>query len=133
MKKTYHGSCHCGAVRYETALDLAQGTFRCSCTICRKKRNWLAVAKPDDFRLVSAKENLGEYQFASKKLHHLFCRTCGISSFNWGESETLGTFYAIAVSCLDDVSTEELVAAPIGFVDGLHDRFDKAPDETRNL
>lgn len=133
MKKTYHGSCHCGAVAYEVGLDLAAGTFRCNCSICRKKRNWLAVAAPGDFRLLAGKADLGEYRFASRKLHHLFCRTCGIASYAWGESEELGTFYAIAVNCLDDADAEELIAAPVAFVDGLHDHYDAPPDETRHL
>lgn len=133
MKKTYHGSCHCGAVSYEAKLDLSAGTFRCNCSICMKKRNWLAVAQPEDFRLLSGEGKLGEYQFASHRLHHLFCKNCGISSYSWGENEDLGTFYAIAVNCLDDLSAEELAAAPINFIDGLHDRYDVAPVETRHL
>jgi hypothetical protein len=41
--------------------------------------------------------------------------------------------YAIAVATLDDVDAEELAAAPLKFVDGRHDKFDKAPEDTRLL
>lgn len=46
MMKTYHGSCHCGAVKFEADLDLTQSSYRCNCSICRRTRFWPAVARP---------------------------------------------------------------------------------------
>ena len=44
-----------------------------------------------------------------------------------------GAFYAVQVSLLDDLDPNELAAAPVRYVDGRHDRFDRAPDDVRFL
>lgn len=133
MKKTHNGSCHCGAVRYEADIDLSQGTFKCNCSICTKARTWLTTVHPDAFRLLSGESDLIEYQFNTQTIHHLFCKHCGVRSFGWGETPEGSKFYAVYVTCLDDVDVNELVSASITYVDGRNDNFQSSPIETRHL
>lgn len=141
MQKTYSGSCHCGSVRFECELDLAKGTNRCNCSFCRKNRFWMAVVKVDDFRLLAGSEALVDYQHtapgrAEPFLHLLFCGRCGVRAFSkGGVLPALGSaFYAVSVACLDDVSVEELVNAPIRYHNGQADDFVvPLTGETRHL
>jgi hypothetical protein len=134
MKRTYSGSCHCGAVRFEVDIDLSAGTFKCNCSICTKSRNWLAVVKPEAFRLIAGESDLSDYQCGKQTTHNLFCKDCGVSSFEWGDDKNLGgRFYAVKVACLDDATVDELVNAPITYVDGRHDNYNAAPAEVRHL
>ena len=134
MEKKYSGSCHCGAVRFEANFDINEGTFKCNCSGCTKSRSWLAVVKPDAFRLIAGESALSDYQYGRKTAHHLFCKHCGVSSFDWGEDKNLGgRFYAVQLACLDDATVDELVNAPITYVDGRHDNYKAAPAEVRHL
>ena len=80
-KTTYHGSCHCGKVKYKATMNLSTVT-QCNCSICTKKGSLHHRISPDNFELLSGKEDLALYQFDSKEAKHLFCKQCGIHSFS---------------------------------------------------
>jgi hypothetical protein len=134
MLKTYKGGCHCGAVKFEADIDLAQGTNKCNCSICTKTRNWNVILKPSAFRLISGENDLSDYQFGTKAGHHLFCKHCGVRSFERGYVEQIGGDYiSIKVASLDDVDPKELIEAPVKHANGRDNKWWEPPAETRHL
>jgi len=124
MTRTYRGSCHCGAVRFEADLDLTQPTYRCNCSICRRTRFWPAVAREDGFRLLSGQEVLTQYLFNKRRNEHWFCRVCGVRAFGVGNDTPIGRMIGVNLGCLEGVTEEELARLPITYVDGMHDRLE---------
>jgi hypothetical protein len=130
--KTYSGSCHCGAVRYEADLDLADGSNRCNCSYCRKARIWFTFAKgAERFRRLEGGA-MTEYRWTPPGQPHpsltfSFCSVCGVRTFASGELEALGgTFHAVSVPTLD-LTEAELVAIPVRYVNGRDGRYDEVP------
>lgn len=109
--KTYTGGCHCGQVRYEVTVDLAR-VIECNCSICAKTGALLAFAPADRFRLLAGEESLTDYQFAAKRIHHLFCSRCGIRSFARGTGPDGAPMVAINVRCLEGVEPSQLTLTP---------------------
>jgi hypothetical protein len=108
-------------------LDLSQSSYRCNCSICRRNRFWPAIAKPENFRLLTGESELTQYLFNTKKNHHFFCKHCGVRCFGVGTETPIGKMYGVNLGCLNDVTDEELSKVPITYVDGLHDRWQNAP------
>ena len=136
MQKTYHGSCHCGAVRFEADIDLAAETSKCNCSTCTKARFWKTIVAANSFRLLAGEDALADYQFdgaSSAGIHHLFCSRCGVKSFARGHLEGFGDFVAVNVACLDDATDRELAEAPVIFQNGRANDWSSPPAETRYL
>jgi len=114
--KTYTGGCHCGKVRYEVQVDLGS-VISCNCSICAKTGSLLAFTSVDRFKLVSGEDDLSDYQFNKRMIHHLFCSNCGVRSFARGTGPDGREMRAINVRCLDDVDVSTLNLVPF---DGKH-------------
>lgn len=107
MTKAYTGGCQCGKVRYEAQADIGE-VITCNCSRCRKVGSLLSAVAMSDFKLLSGEADMTEYQFNNRRIHHPFCRTCGIQSYAYGKGPGGRDMVMINVRCLDSVDVEEL-------------------------
>lgn len=133
MPHTYTATCHCGAVHVQAGLDLAQPTFRCNCSICRRTRFWAAVALPGQFHIVRGHNDLTRYQFNTRKNLHYFCKHCGVRVFGHGTETPMGEMYGVNVGCIDGLTDEDLSRLAIVRIDGLHGQWQQAPAHAGHL
>jgi hypothetical protein len=120
-RRTYAGACHCGEVSFEATLDLASGLGKCNCSICKKSNNLGARVKPEDFKLISGGDALGDYQFNTKSVHHHFCKFCGVRTFGHADiPQAGGEFYSVNVHCLEGA---DIAGIPVKYSDGLNNNW----------
>jgi hypothetical protein len=94
------GGCHCGRVRFRVTADLDRVTY-CNCSMCAKKGFLHLIVPPEQFEIVSGRDDLTIYQFNTKTAKHMFCRHCGIHPFYVPRSDP--DKIDVNVRCLDDV------------------------------
>jgi hypothetical protein len=109
--KTYAGGCHCGRVRYEVTTELTN-VIACNCSICTKRGALWAFTGADQFVLQSGADELTDYQFNKRIIHHLFCQNCGVGTFSRGKGPDGRDSVAINVRCLDDLDVGTLNVMP---------------------
>lgn len=102
------GSCHCGNVRYEVALDLEKPVMSCNCSMCGRAGTLLSFVPASEFTLLAGEDALRDYQFNRHVIHHLFCTTCGIKPFARGQMPDGTPTVAVNVRCLEGVDLEAL-------------------------
>lgn len=141
MNKHHHGSCHCGAVRFEADIDLTETPIRkCNCSFCLKSGYKKALIGYDEMRITAGEDRLQNYHAEDSNwpegdIDHYRCPECGMQPFSRGYLEEMmgGNFWAVNVACLDDVTEEEFAAAPVVYEDGKRDRQDRKPEITGYL
>lgn len=107
--KTFTGSCHCGAVRFEITSDFQELTT-CDCSICRRRNALMVKVHESQFKLLAGAELLTQYQFHTFTAKHYFCRVCGIYPFH--RKRVTPDFLGINVFCLEGFAPTGIPVRP---------------------
>lgn len=113
----YQGSCHCGAVKFSFESEEISKGLCCNCSMCSRKGAMMtpfAVA-PELFKIETADDALGLYQFGAKTAKHYFCKHCGIYTFH--ETARMPGHYRANLGCIEGVDPFALEA---DVFDGKH-------------
>ncbi|KLJ13486.1 hypothetical protein EMPG_09402 [Blastomyces silverae] len=127
-KKLYTGSCHCGFVKYTVNADINQvPPSRCNCTICLKKGSIsVRPEKREDITLLSPAtlDELAKYSFGEKRMHHYFCKTCGVSCFIFGNPGDTN-LWAVNGLTIDTDQGIDWSTIRLQYWDGIHNAWEK--------
>jgi hypothetical protein len=110
--KPMQGGCHCGRVRLKVVADLDRVTY-CNCSMCSKKGFLHLIVPPEEFELLSGKDDLTTYTFNTGVAQHTFCKHCGIHAFYVPRSDP--DKIGVNVRCIDGI---DLAALSIKTFDG---------------
>ncbi len=109
---TFHGSCHCGAVKFEVEGPIPEG-YTCDCSLCSKRNAVMANVHESRLRITQGEERLGLYQWNARIAKHYFCSTCGIYPFH--RKRSMPDHYGVNLRCLDDF---DMTGLPIRAAEG---------------
>lgn len=104
--KTYHGGCHCGAVRFEFQAESIAHAIRCNCTICTKKGAVHFRMPAEHFVLLQGEHDLDTYRFGTLTARHRFCKHCGIHPFS--HPRIAPDQVSVNLRCVDTADLPEL-------------------------
>jgi hypothetical protein len=109
----YHGSCHCGAIKYSFNSRAISAGLRCNCSICRRKGALMSTftIAPAQFDIDAEQDFLGSYQFGSCVAKHYFCKRCGIYTFH--ETRRKPGYYRVNLGCIDGLDALALASETV--------------------
>lgn len=109
------GGCHCGAVRFETALPEVVEAQACNCSMCEKVGFIHVIVPESRFRLLQGEDQITTYTFNTGVAKHTFCKVCGVKSFYRPRSNPDG--WSVNARCLDQADALDI---RIEAFDGRH-------------
>jgi hypothetical protein len=128
-KKLFHGSCHCGKIKFQANIDLSKESGKCNCTFCRKTSFWSSKVGIEDFKLSEGEENKKIYTNSPEYGYYVFCDHCGTRLYGYSpKTEWSEEGYSIRIQTLDDISIEEMNSMPIKYYNGIDDTWGPITD-----
>ena len=99
-----HGSCHCGGVRYEAAVDPAR-TAICHCTDCQKLTGSAyrvsVPAQQGSFRLLAGKPSVYiKVGDNGARRAQAFCPSCGSPLYTYDADDP--EVFGLRIGCIDE-------------------------------
>jgi len=100
MTEIRRGSCHCGGVEFEVALENGlENLRRCNCSLCRRKGAVMAGVPIERLKVVRGADLLTLYQWNTGTAKHYFCKVCGIYTHHQRRSNPAE--FGFNVACLE--------------------------------
>jgi hypothetical protein len=128
-KKLFHGSCHCGKIKFQANIDLSKGSGKCNCTFCFKNSFWSYKATTEDFKWIEGQDSSTKYSSNPMIGEYIFCNICGTMPFGiTKDSEWTKAGASIRLATLDDISLAELNSIPITYTHGRDDSWTEITD-----
>lgn len=102
-QKTFHGSCLCGAIQFQTK-NIEEQMAHCHCNMCRKFHGaafaTYGESKQSDFRWLKGENHLKSFR-ADNGTTRQFCEICG-SSLTFSSDNYDADVVEFALGALDD-------------------------------
>jgi hypothetical protein len=110
----YHGSCHCGRIRFEVEGEV-QRAMACNCSICSRKGVLMWFVPRERLELKTPDEDASTYTFNKHVIRHRFCPVCGIHPYGEGVDPKGNAMAAINLRCIENITLD---AIPVDHFDG---------------
>ena len=113
---TYHGQCHCGAIKVALRSSKAAsqlGARSCRCSFCKAHGASWTSDPGGQLEITLPRERLSRYTFGTGTAEFLICATCGVvPAVIWKDTDRL-----LGVARVNCLAESEVLLANVGQAD----------------